>query len=321
MSDLPKKFLVLVISGALSAILVVGAYEIVENIRYYRWRADFGGTAWLGAVTQPSDDPELMWEYAPHSTHKRISTNQWGFRGRDLPKRKVVGEQRVAFIGDSVTLGYGEEEEDIFLRVFEQLAWPIEDHDVTAMNFGIDGYATPQIRRLLETRVLAFEPNQVIYTMCLNDFDFTSSAGNKVLYFRKPGSFFLRKFEHLVRRIRGIEFHTFKFGKNRDEVYEHLIAMRDTTRQADADFHLVLLPIFPVDVNSFAYYPHQELHDDIRAFAHEQGIPFTDILDEFRRRGGPPRAYANDVWHPNPDGHRVIGESMLWVLGMTPPPE
>ena len=136
MSDLKKKLAILCVSAVASALLVIGAYEIVETVRYHQWRDSFGGTAWLGTVTQPSEDPELMWEYAPHATHKRISTNQWGFRGADVERRKPSREQRVAFVGDSVTLGYGEEEEHIFVRVFERLAWPLEDHDVVALNFG-----------------------------------------------------------------------------------------------------------------------------------------------------------------------------------------
>lgn len=316
-----KKIFVLCVSAVVSAFVVLGGYEIWENVAYYRWRANFEGTAWLGSVTQPSDDPELMWEYAPHQTHKRITTNQWGFRGPEVPKEKPAGEMRVAFVGDSVTLGYGEEEETIFVRVFEQEARSLVERRVTALNFGIDGYATPQIARLLETRALAFEPDHVVYAMCLNDFDLTTSAGNKVLYFRKPKSFFLVKLEHLVRKLRGVDFHVFKYQKNREAVFEDLVMMRENTARAGAEFHLALLPIFPIDVHSFSFYPHDAIHDEIEAFADAQNIDFTDLLDEFRRRGGPPRAYANDVWHPNPDGHWVIGETMLRVVGLAPPPD
>ena len=315
MPESVKRGMLIVVGSLVGLVLFVFGYEVVETVRYYQWRADFEGTAWLGAVTVPSDDPELMWEYRPHAKHKRIRTNNHGLRGPDVEVRKSQWQERVAFIGDSVTLGYGEEEGNIFVTVFEQEATRLDRRkEIQALNFGVDGYATPQIARLLETKVMDFQPDHVVYVMCLNDFDFTTSAGDKVRYFRKPGSFLWVKLEHLVRKLRGLDFHTHKFRKNRDEVLARVAAMADRARSERAEFHWVLLPIFPRQVHSFSAYPHQQIHDEIRAFAGAESIDFIDILDELRSRGGPPRAYSNDVWHPNVDGHRVIGEALLEIL-------
>ncbi len=308
-----KRYLLLVTSLVLSGLVVIGVYEIVENFRYYKWRNDFIGTAWLGSVTVPSDNPVLMWEYRPDAEHKRIRTNRYGFRDRlDVRLAQPENVMRVAFVGDSVTLGYGEEEPKIFVRRFEVSARHLDfPKTVEALNFGIDGYSTVQVAELLRTRALKFSPDWVIYPMCLNDFDFTTSAGDKVRYFQKPTSFFWVKFEHLVRKLRGIDFHDFKFRKNRERVYREILDMQRVT---DGEFLLVVLPVFPIDVNSFTDYPHQKIHDDIQDFAVKNHILNLDILAEFRRRGGPPRAYANDVWHPNPDGHQVLGEAIAeWL--------
>ena len=303
-----KKFSLLLTSMAIAAILFIGGYEAVENVRYYRWHADFGGTAWLGTVTVPSDNPALMWEYRPHARHKRIRTNNFGLRGADVEVAKAPNTVRIAFVGDSVTLGYGVEEELIFVSVFRDELQKRLPQPVEALNFGVDGYSTPQIAELMRTKVADFQPDHTVYTICLNDFDFTTSAGDKVRYFRKPTSFFLVKLEHLYRKMRGLDFHTHKFRKNRDQVYREILDMKAIAEQAGGSFETALLPIFPQQVNSFAYYPHDEIHQDVEAFAKSQNIPFTDILKVFRTSGGPPRAYSNDVWHPNGDGHRVIGE-------------
>lgn len=318
MPESVKKGVLVVVSSLIGAVLFILGYEVVETIRYYQWREGFEGTAWLGAVTVPSGDPELMWEYRPHARHKRIRTNNHGFRGPDVQLRKSQGEERVAFIGDSITLGYGEEEADIFARVFEREAAALDRRrEVRALNFGIDGYSAPQIARLLESKVMGFGPDHVVYAMCLNDFDFTTSAGDKVLYFRKPTSFFLAKLEHLLRKARRLDFHTHKYRKNRREVFADVLGMAETARDGRASFHWALLPIYPPKVHSFAAYPNQDIHDGVREFAEANEIPLIDILDELRRRGGPPRAYSNDIWHPNVEGHRVIGETLLQIL----PPE
>ncbi|MEO1083015.1 MAG: SGNH/GDSL hydrolase family protein [Acidobacteriota bacterium] len=311
-----KKLSLLVGSLTLSGVLLIGAFEVIQNVRYHQWRQNFKGTAWLGTVTVPSENGTLMWEYRPNATHKRITTNDFGFRDAlDRRLEKDDGTRRIAFIGDSVTLGYGEEEPDIFVRRFESaLRERRPEQDLDALNFGIDGYSAPQIAEVLRRKVLPFSPDWVVYALCLNDFDFATSAGDKVRYFRKPKSFFLVKLEHLIRRVRGIDFHTYKFQKNRDDVFQELLDMRNLVRAEDVGFLVTVIPIFPVDVNSFAGYPHEEIHRELDDFATANGIEILDGLTAFRNAGGPPRAYANDIWHPNREGHRVIGEAIADVL-------
>ncbi|MEM1177206.1 MAG: SGNH/GDSL hydrolase family protein [Acidobacteriota bacterium] len=316
MAEPLKKLSLLVGSLTLSGVLLIGAFEVIQNVRYQQWRKSFKGTAWLGTVTVPSDNKALMWEYRPNATHKRITTNDFGFRD-DLDRRleKADGTLRIAFIGDSVTLGYGEEESHIFVRRFEEAFRSARSgQSIEALNFGIDGYSAPQVGELLRTRVMDFSPDWVVYALCLNDFDFATSAGDKVRYFRKPKSFFLVKLEHLIRRLRGLDFHAYKFEKNREEVFGELLRMRDILGRSDAGFLLAVIPIFPVEVNSFAGYPHEGIHRALDDFAVANGIGMTDALTAFRNAGGPPRAYANDVWHPNREGHRVIGESIAEIL-------
>ena len=316
MAEPLKKLSLAIGSLVISGVVLIGAYEVISNVRYQQWKEGFTGTAWLGTVTVPSENKKLMWEYRPNARHKRIVTNDFGFR--DDPERrreKAKGVVRVAFIGDSITLGYGEEEPSIFVRRFEDSIRAKLDEQgdgpwVEGLNFGIDGYSAPQIAELLRQRVLDFDPDWVVYSLCLNDFDFATSAGDKVRYFRKPKSFFLVKLEQFYRRARGIDFHTFKFRKNKQRVWRELLAMRDVLAEREAGFLVAVLPIFPVEVNSFAGYPHEEIHRALDDFATANGIPLIDTLTAFRNAGGPPRAYANDVWHPNPDGHRVIGEAI-----------
>ncbi|MEM8998562.1 MAG: SGNH/GDSL hydrolase family protein, partial [Acidobacteriota bacterium] len=228
---------------------------------------------------------------------------------------KDDGTRRIAFIGDSVTLGYGEEETHIFVRRFESAIRERRVGEaIEALNFGIDGYSAPQVAELLRRKVLPFSPDWVVYALCLNDFDFATSAGDKVRYFRKPKSFFLVKLEHLLRRVRGIDFHTYKFEKNREKVFRELLDMRDLVHAEGASLLVTVIPIFPVEVNSFAGYPHEAIHTELDDFATANRIELLDGLTAFRNAGGPPRAYANDIWHPNREGHRVIGEAIAEAI-------
>ena len=51
----------------------IGTFEIVKNIKYYRWKADFDNYGWFGKITIPSPNPVLMWEYRPHGEIDHIN--------------------------------------------------------------------------------------------------------------------------------------------------------------------------------------------------------------------------------------------------------
>ena len=111
-----------------------------------------------------------------------------------------AGTRRIAFIGDSVTLGREVQFEQIFSQVTEAiLNGRTESVRYEALNFGIDGYNTPQIQRQLMTKVFRYSPDLVIYALCLNDFDFEEASGDKIRFFKKPESFLLGDLARGVR--------------------------------------------------------------------------------------------------------------------------
>ena len=105
------KNLLLAVSSFCIAILTLAVgYELVERVRYERWRASYDNGGNFGRITIPSPNPVLMWEYKPYGERPDrpvVRTNRWGFRERDYDRlEKPEGTDRIAFIGDSVTLGF-----------------------------------------------------------------------------------------------------------------------------------------------------------------------------------------------------------------------
>lgn len=305
------------------AVFALG-YEVVANVRYHRWRASFDNNRWLGTLTVPSENPILMWEYRPYGEAGGITTNRYGFREVDYETvAKSAGTLRIAFIGDSVTLGMGVIPRDTFVgRVGERASRP--DRPVQTLNFGVDGYNALQVRELLTAKVLAFQPDKVVYVLCLNDFDFTDSSGHKIRYFRKPVSFFLQDMERQRRNFLRIEFHRYHFGKHRDEVFRALMQMKDVLAGKGAGLLLAVAPVFPDEpgrADYFAHYPLQDLHEEILRFAGEQGIRARDLAEDFRKQPPPPERYFLDLWHLSAEGHRVVAEALLPLLtGSRPSP-
>lgn len=173
--DRSKRIAVALLSLIGSALVFGGGYELFESWRDDRWRADYQENGnWYGTMTVPSNNKTMMWEYRPNCHFEKLHTNRFGFRDEDFQTTaKPGGTYRLAFVGDSVTLGLRVEYEEIFVRRFD--AWLRQEPlamDVQALNFGVDGYNTLQVEAQLGERVLDFQPDKVVYVMCLNDFDF-----------------------------------------------------------------------------------------------------------------------------------------------------
>jgi lysophospholipase L1-like esterase len=307
------KNLLLAVSSFCIAILTLAVgYELVERVRYERWRASYDNGGNFGRITIPSPNPVLMWEYKPYGERPDrpvVRTNRWGFRERDYDRlEKPEGTDRIAFIGDSVTLGFYVEERDTFVRLVEECPRGDVGCPIQALNFGIDGYNTIQIHELLSDRVLAHQPDLVVYTFCLNDFDFEDSSGEKIRYFREPRSFLLHGVERLLARLRDQDYHRRHFEKNRDRVFAELLGMRDLLEQRGIPLLVAILPVFYDD---FEEYSLEDLHEELAGFLRDRGIAHLDLLPTFSSRSAGRERLAFDIWHPTPLGHRLIAGALM----------
>jgi len=304
-------------STLLTAVVLAAGFEVVARIHYHRWTAAYDNEGWLGRLTVASKNPTLLWEYRPYGDVQGVATNRWGFRDVDYETpAKPPGVERVAFIGDSVTLGMGVVPEETFVARVGALA-AAAGRRAQTLNFGVDGYNALQIRELLTAKVLAFEPDEVVYVLCLNDFDFTDSSGRKIEYFRKPRFFLPRWVAQRVRALRRTEYHRYHFQAHRDEVFRAIAGMRDVLAARHVRFLLAVVPVMPDkggDPAHFDHYPLRDLHDAIRRFASEQGIREHDLLPDFERQPPPADRYRIDIWHLSAAGHQVAAEALYREL-------
>ena len=307
-------------STIIACVLFVGGYEVYQSHRYEQWKSTYERMIQQhDTLTIPSPNELLMWEYRPNavfydsSLKYKIQTNSYGFRDGEYElTRKEKYLVRVAFIGDSITLGLKVSEESTFVRRFEKLArdaypgWKIQ-----AMNFGIDGYQVIQIYELLRTKVLRFLPDKVVYVMCLNDFDFDDASGKKILYFKKPNSFFLKKLESLYKRLSQKEYHRYYFERNRRTAFHYLSKIRELLDGEGIRFQVVLVPVFEETDDGFKNYPLKDLHQRIAKILNEFKIEVVDLSENFAKQDKAPKDYAYDIWHPNEEGHWFIAQQLL----------
>jgi lysophospholipase L1-like esterase len=309
------------LSVGVTTALLVGGFEFIKSREYDQWKASYEQTGALyDRMTVASDDPKLIWAYKPYGEFADygLKVNRWGFRDRDFEtKAKPDGVYRVAFVGDSVTLGLWTGEPYTFVRQFEVIANDLApEKPVQALNISVDGYDARQVGELVRARALDYQPDKVVYGLHLNDFDFEGSAGDKLYYFRKPVSFLwlyvTYAFDVMFRHRATMEYHAFHFAKHKDEVFNEILAMRDLLRQKGIAFEVAVLPVF----KDWPEYPLRTEHAEIDTFLQSAGIAYVDLAPEFLTEQKDIPTFSVDVWHPNARGHRLIAERLVEpVLG------
>lgn len=130
---------------------------------------------------QYSSDPELVYELKPSFTlndgRHNIKTNSTGQRDREYPLEVPEGTFRIAVLGDSVTFGENISSADKLFTEIVEKRFEDENLPVEVINFSAVGYNSSQEHRLLDQKVLQFNPDLVLVAVCLNDHTLTDGLG------------------------------------------------------------------------------------------------------------------------------------------------
>lgn len=94
----------------------------------------------------------------PKEPAVQVRINSQGYRGKEYPAIKPKGTRRVIIFGDSITFGYGLEENDSYPAMLQQLL----GGGTEVINRGVTGYGLDQEYLLFKRQVLQQRPDLVI---------------------------------------------------------------------------------------------------------------------------------------------------------------
>lgn len=298
----------------LASVLVSGGcFELLERARYARWKNAETSGPFRDSVWIASANPGLIWENRPRLDTSLLAINRWGFRDVDYEtKEKPAGVYRIAFVGDSATFGASTRDEDLFVSLFQHGAENFGGgRRFQAMNFSVDGYDALQLSELVRSKVVDFSPDEVVYVLCLDDFDFHDSSAKLKRLFRPPGSFLLER----LRRPRvdtESESYSHYFAKNREAVFAAIHETAQLLARRHIDFLVAVLPVFDRYSWSFREYQLSDIHSAIGRSLGRIGIRTIDLLEYFRSCSRlPPSAYFKDAGQLNRLGHRWVARALL----------
>lgn len=299
------------------------------------------------------DDPELGYELIPNAPDKRDTISSAGLRDREFDQQKPPDVFRIAVIGDSVTFGLHSPQNDSYPKSLESMlnaCKPPDSPKFEVMNFGVPGYSAVQIARQLKTRVLAFQPDLVIYGYVLNDpqpasieqqlldafndaarygqYDSILRPVNELLH--NSRLFRILRFsivgipEHINKRISDPGYVAVAQGKHAEFIRSlHQGSLwkdvQDSMRSIGGHDVPILLALFPTRkcVSNKQYQALAEVRSLILSEASKHDMQTLDLLQPYLQTfdNGSGRLFF-DLLHPNQTGNRVAAAAILTNLVM-----
>jgi lysophospholipase L1-like esterase len=240
--------------------------------------------------------------------------NSQGYRGRELEADKKPGSIRIFTVGDSNTLGWGEQNGPNWPLYLDELLQRA-DSRTTVVNAGVWGYSSFQGRRRFE-EVLRFQPDIVFisfgsndaHRVTISDSDFVNLGGRKLTFYlgrmlntlrigqlllAASDKAFLKEKEQLVARVSLQEYKA-----NLNEIVQE--AMR-------RNIQVVLLTRPYIGKSSderwwMTYEP--DYNAAVEEIANSANVPWIDVYSRFRDR----KEYFADESHFNEVGHRLMAQ-------------
>ena len=245
--------------------------------------------------------------------------NADGLRDRTRPHERPDLVRRVAFLGDSVTLGAEIRPEEAYPRVLEaRLAG--QGTPFEAMSVALWGWSTRQERIAWRRIARRYAPDLAVLAVCLNDIpELHNNLSRPPRWLSE-----LHNRSALVRLVVGAE------GREIDSV-ERLFAepdaprvkealgrffeeVRTLRREVEADGAGFAMVVFPFRFQVMDGAPAPVVQQRIVSFCREEGIRCLDLLPTLLRLG--PAAFV-DYDHLTPDGARSTVDALL-ASGLLP---
>jgi GDSL-like lipase/acylhydrolase family protein len=245
-----------------------------------------------------------------------MRTNPQGLRGPDIAEQATPGVARIAFVGDSTTLGWGVAEQDTFAtRVIADLVKA--GRKVDGFNLGVGNYNTLQELTLFREVGVPLKPDIIVLTYFINDAEPMPDYSDDSWLTRHSAAWVV-----LGYRLDSL-FRQFGEAPDWKRYYRDLYrpkapgwlqtqkALGDfaaTARDIGAKIIVYHLP----ELRELRPYPFGDVTAKVQTVVEEDGMPFVDLLPTMENLDPP------SLWVTVPDPHPNANAMAAVTRGMIP---
>lgn len=278
-----------------------------------------------GSLFVASPNPALLW--VPKAGTGDI--NAYGLREREHSVAKPDGIYRILVLGDSIGFGYciRHLESTFAKRLETELSELVSDTRIEVLNLSVSGYETTQEVAFLREKGLDLEPDLVLVSFCLNDFDrdsvmlhrFEELDGWQAMRSRGQQALSgLQATSHLARLLSTVRFRadtkpssTPSEGPTSSPVEAGFRELATLAEEHTFDVWVMIWPYF----QRFDDYEFASLHARANRIAEKEGFPTLDLFEDLVRESeGDARTLRCDRVHPNHRGHAAAANLMAHRL-------
>jgi hypothetical protein len=249
-----------------------------------------------------------------------VRTNKYGIRGPAIDESAAPGVARIAFVGDSTTMGWGVAEQETFAhQVVAALAK--QGRRVDGFNLGVGNYNTRQEFSLFREVALPLKPDIIMLTYFINDAEPMPAYGEQSwLDLHSAAWIVLRYRLDTVIRSFGERPDWKKYY--RDLYTDDAAGWKDTQKalgqfaDVSRDIGAPLIVFHLPELRELKPYPFADVTAKVRSAVEKQGVPFVDMLPSVEKLD--PASLWVTVPDPHPNGKANTAFATVMVAKLLP---
>jgi lysophospholipase L1-like esterase len=305
----------------------------------------------LGSLVLPPRDPALdglpvlkgIFDLAKPNVRGVSSgvlhrTNSAGMRGPEVEKEAPPGTFRIGIVGDSFTMGAGVAEEDAYpARVQVLLNERTSGARFEVLNLGLGGLNVRQAVKRLVKVGLPYGPRLVVYGFTVNDIEKRRDARRepdaderrllaKWKRFADSRSHLLRIVWPRLVSLRENVWHlpgsypdSLRNDYDNPEKWARITGGLDLFAAIGERLGIcvhVLIHTFVADLHLI--HPFSDIYERVGEAARERGLTVSQSLPLYRWHNAADLRVSVIDSHPNPEGHRLLAETLVEGLARLP---
>ncbi len=234
----------------------------------------------------------------------KVRTNAFGFRGPEIGEKTAPGVARIAFVGDSTTLGWGVAEQETFAeQVIAELKR--KGRKVDGFNLGVGNYNTTQELALFRERGAKMKPDIIVLTYFINDAEPMPSYKQESWLDLHSAAWILLSYRvDSLKRLFGDlpDWKKYYRGLYKPDAagwkatQQALGGFADVARGLGAQLIVFNLP----ELRELQPYPFEDVTAKVRATVESKGVAFIDLLPAVEKLD--PQGLWVTVPDPHPNG-------------------